>query len=246
MHTPNLRITQRCLEQDLGLDSEWVLLDARGLVNEHAAIKKFVNQRGQDPSGGDSPHGPYPFGSVRSLHVSSARAVTAWDEGTDTCWLLAYNDYHRNGEPDDAYNVFNELYDRGELLPTEDDWYQALLADEDFVLHQFRESGERLLEQARREPGKEAFESFTDGGHQVICVDLVIATDGRAEQGWIGVTLPQDEHLSDDQVYDLVVQLLPDNSDAPLYDKTFKDRPARTGEIVYTWQYFDTVREANK
>lgn len=194
--------------------------------------------RGLAPSAGEPISGPYKRGLICSLHVGSARGVTTWDEPTDVCWLLGYNEYHRNGDPNDAYNVFNDQFSTGVLLPTQDDWYAALADEEDDFLERLLDTGTRLLERARANPGHEEVETYTDGGQQVMCIDLLIEADGLAEEGWLGITLPQNEHLSDADLYNVVAQLIPCDAQ-PIYSKTFKDRARRRGEIVYKWDFYD-------
>jgi hypothetical protein len=235
--SPNLRVTERCLTGDLGLKRDLVERDARDFADSHAAVKKFVTMREADPAGGEPTYGLYKRGLIRSLHVGSARAVTTWDDVEDVCWLLAYDDYHRNGEPDDAYAYFNDLYSVGRLMPTGED-YDAILLDtsEDWI-ERFFEAGIRLLERARGHPGSDEFETWEDGGRQVICVDMVVEGDESAEEGWMGVTLPDDVTLTDEQVYELVAGLIPDSA-TPLYCDRFKDRERRRGEIVYRWEFY--------
>lgn len=155
----------------------------------------------------------------------------------DVCWLLAYHEFHQNGDPDDAYNVFIALYSAGQLLPTDKDWEEVLAEEDDEFLDELRRAGERLLERARANPGHEEVETWHDGGHQVMCVDLLVEADGQAEVGWMGLTLPENEVLSDREVFDLVAQLLPPNV-KPLYSLKFKDRDRRRGEIVYSWEWY--------
>lgn len=243
MTSANLRVTRRCLKDDLGLSDEQVLqytkLDARDYMDLHASVDKLVAMRGQAPQGGEPIYGPFPRGSIRSLHVGSGRAVTAWDPTENVCWLLAFDGYHRNGEADDAYNVFIDLYNADELLPTAQDYKDLFDAEDDdevVVIPDLLEVGERLLARARANPGREEVETFTDGGRQVICVDIVIDGDAQLEEGWLGITLPQDEALSNDEIYGLVQALLPHDV-MPTYVQTFRDRERRRGEIVFHWEY---------
>ncbi len=161
----------------------------------------------------------------------------------DVCWLLAYDEYHRNGEPDDAYAVFNDLYSAGRLMPTEDGYDSILLARSDDWFERFFEAGIRLLARARAHPGSEAFETWEGGSRQVICVDMVIEGDDSAEEGWMGVTLPDSDMLTDEQVYELVAGLIPEDA-TPLYSTRFKDRERRRGEIVYRWEFYQSVSKS--
>lgn len=237
MPSPNLRVTARCLTDDLGLKRDLVESDARDFADSHAAVTKYVSMRGADPSGGEPISGPYKRGLICSLHVGSARAVTTWVEDEDVCWLLAYNDYHRNGEPDDAYNVFNRLYLADCLLPTADDYEAFFLETAEDWTERFFEAGIRLLERARAHPGRDEFDTWEDGGREVICVDMVVDGDESAEEGWVGITLPDSVMLNDEQVYELVAGLIPEDA-KPLWCERFKDREKRRGEIVYKWEFY--------
>lgn len=196
--------------------------------------------READPAGGEPTSGPYKRGLIRSLHVGSARAVTTWDADEDVCWLLAYDEYHRNSEPNDAYAVFNRLFEADRLLPTGED-YDAILLDisEDWI-ERFFEAGIRLLERARAHPGSDEFETWEDGGREVICVDMVVDGDDSAEEGWVGITLPDNEMLTNEQVYEVVAGLIPEDA-TPLYCKRFRDRELRRGEIVYRWESYEVA-----
>ncbi|GAA2169283.1 hypothetical protein GCM10009845_35210 [Pedococcus bigeumensis] len=218
-----------------------VKVDARTFADEHEAVKKLVAMRGAAPDKAEPTYGPYARGLLGSLHVSSARAVTTWIPSDDVCWLLGYNDYHRNGEPDDAYAVFNGQYEDGVLMPTQEDWEAFFEEPVDRFLDMLRETGQRLLEAARANPGHEEFETFDDGGHQVICVDILVLGDGRAEEGWMGLTLPADEVLSDMEVFEMVATLIPEGA-VPIYEHKFKDRERRRGEIVYRWEHYEFGR----
>jgi len=244
--SPNLRVTERCLRNDLGLSKqradELLTQDARLFEDEHAAVKKFVAMRKADPRGGEPIHGPYPRGRVRSLHVGETRAVTAWDEDEDVCWLLAYHHYHRNGDPEDAYAIFNALYSADALMPTASD-YQNFLDDvegedddEPPLIEDLLEVGQKMLAVARANPGREAIETWHNGERrQVICVDIVVEAGDWMEEGWLGLTLPEHEMLSDVQVFEMVQALLPEGV-VPIYERRFRDRERRRGEIVYRWE----------
>lgn len=237
MSAPNLRVTSRCLKDDIGIDGRLVYQDARHFENSHPAVTKFVAMRGAAPDAGEPIYGPFPRGLVCSLHVGGARAVTTWDKRENVCWLLAYNHFHRNGDPDDAYAIFLGLYNSGDLLPTEED-YAAFFADEeDAFFDRMLEAGQKLLERARANPGREEVETWHNGS-QVMCVDVLVEGDSRAEDGWMGLTLPDDEALTMDDVFRLAAALIPADAD-PIFSDRFRDRERRRGEIVYRWEHYD-------
>ena len=206
--------------------------------------------REHDPEKGEPIHGIRPRGKVCSLHVGQGRAVTTWDEEEDVCWLLAWHWFHRNGHPDDCYNLFLALHNNGDkLLPTQED-YESFLdssdADEDDfdgvmrldLLDELAAMSRELLDEARAHPNVEAIRTFRVNGHQIMCVDALVEEDGRFEDGWISLRLPEDEHLSDLDVYDLLVSVLPEGV-MPLYETKFRGRERMPGEIVYHWEHWE-------
>ncbi len=225
------------MTDDLQLSKNLLKSDARDFKNAHPAVKKFVKMRSVDPAGGEPTHGPYKRGLIRSLHVGSARAVTTWDDQEDVCWLLAFNDYHRNGEPDDAYNLFNGLYSDDKLLPTEDDYDAFFEDDDDDFFERFATTAAELLERARANPGKEEFETWADGGSQVLCIDILVDGDDYMEEGWVSLTLPDGEFLTDDEFYDVALRLVPEGVE-PLWSQKFRGRDRRRGEVVFTWTLY--------
>jgi hypothetical protein len=199
---------------------------------------------------GKAIHGVLPRGRVRSLRAGQGRAVTSWDEEEDVCWLLAHSGFHQNGHPDDAYNTFVELHINGDdLLPTEEDYDRFSQSteddDEDYdgvlrlsLLDQLTEVSAELLQEARAHPLIEAVRTSRVNGKQIMCVDVHVEEDAYAEVGWMSLRLPEDEHLSDDVVYELLSALLPEDVH-PLYETKFRDRPRMSGEIVYRWEYLE-------
>lgn len=241
MGEPHLRVAERCLKDDLEFDdeqvNELVKKDARDFKDAHKAIKKFVDMRGADPGGAEPMYGPFPRGLIGSLHVGSARGATLWDEDQNVCWLLAYEAYHRNGDPNDAFEIFISLYNQDKLLPTEKDYERLFTDDEDDFYDRLLAASEQLLERARANPGREEMSTW-HRGRQVMCVDVLVEASGRAEEGWMGLTLDADEMLSDNEVFDLVQALIPPDV-MPVPSMKFKDRDRRPGEIVYHWDFYE-------
>jgi hypothetical protein len=71
-----------------------------------------------------------------------------------------------------------------------------------------------------------------------MCVDVVVEDSGSAEEGWTGLTLPENEALSDADVFALVQALVPAGA-TPIYCDHFRDRKRRRGEIVYRWEHYE-------
>ncbi|WP_377322543.1 hypothetical protein ACFJIY_24070 [Pimelobacter simplex] len=251
MPSPHLRVTERCLEEDLGAAEDEVgsLLqrDARSFTDLHDAVEKFVGMREDDPEKGEPVHGIRPRGKVCSLHVGTGRAVTTWDEEEDVCWLLAYHWFHRNGHPDDCYNIFLDLHNNGDrLLPSASDYatfFDSSDEDEEHessaltldLIEELELVSAELLCEARSNPSVEAVRTFRVNGRQIMLVDLVVDSGGSAEEGWMSLRLPEDEHLSDSDLYEMLAALLPEDVH-PIFTNKFQDRDSMPGEIVYRWE----------
>lgn len=143
-----LRITRRCLEEDLGLAPGTPFEAARGLD----IVKAFMAKRAADPRSAKTV-GP-PAGADSFFHLGRGhdhRGATWYDEVENVVWLCGYG-RHRSGDPDDVFQRFPELIAAGRLKPTEDD-YTALFEDHG---HRFAETVEQdaaaLLERARAVP----------------------------------------------------------------------------------------------
>lgn len=253
MPSPHLRVTQRCLEEDLGLSEKDAAKfrdrDARTFRDRHEALDRFVEMRADEPAKGKAIDQVKPRGRVRSLRVGAGRAVTTWDPEEDVCWLLAYHWFHQSGHKDDCYNIFVELHLNGSrLLPSGTDYEVFLdsIDEEDgtdlgvvsvSLIDELEAVSAELLEEARAKPNVEAVCTFRVNGRQVMCVDMLVEPDGFAEEGWMSLKLPEDEYLSDRDVYELLASLLPDEV-VPIYETRFRDRERMPGEIVYRWDFY--------
>src|SRR5438876_12239066 len=87
-----LRLTRRCLEEDLGHDARTEFAEIR----DHPIIKAFIKDRATDPDGG-KPVGPN-AGELTLRRIGYGddhRGVTWWDAEQATVWLCAYHGKHR-------------------------------------------------------------------------------------------------------------------------------------------------------
>src|SRR5581483_1459751 len=93
-----LRITQRCLRDDLGMPPNATFGDALA----HPVVQAFRNQRRQSPVGTKT-IGPAAAANTiyRLGHTDDHRGATWHDEANRVVWLCAYR-RHRSGEPADA------------------------------------------------------------------------------------------------------------------------------------------------
>jgi hypothetical protein len=146
-----LRITERCLSNDLNLERTTEFSAATA----HPIVQAFETQRSTNPRGGKTvgpaagEHTIYRLG-----HGNDHRGATWFDEHNRVIWLCAYR-LHRSGEVDDAFPYFHELIRSGNIWPREDD-YEALFLDRDrrFV-ETLPQDAQMLLARARFNPGLE-------------------------------------------------------------------------------------------
>ena len=214
-------------------------------------MERAVTMRGNEPAQGKPMAGIRPRGRVRSLRVGQGRAVTTWDAEADVCWLLAYHWFHQNGHSEDCYNIFLDLHNNGDrLLPSVDD-YEAFFessdadAEDDLegaltlsLLERLQIVSAELLEEARANPRVEAVRTFNVNGRQIMLVDALVEADGKAEEGWMSLRLPEDEHLNDSDIYELIATLLPEGV-YPIYEDKFQQRERMAGEVVYRWEHWE-------
>ncbi|MDX6587245.1 MAG: hypothetical protein QOI31_1718 [Solirubrobacterales bacterium] len=146
-----LRITQRCLEQDLGAPSDDPFTDH----GDHEIVVALINRRRQTPV--DTREvAPLSHGKTvyRLAYGDRHRGATWHDEDNKTIWLLAYAE-HTFEDSGDAFPYFKELDARDALLPTEED-YRALFLDRDARFAEVVElECDSLLADAQATPGVE-------------------------------------------------------------------------------------------
>lgn len=238
MTSPHLRVTRRCLEDDLGLDGGYVERDARHYCAQHEALRTFVVKREGGPGVGEPIKDVGKTGSVLSLHVGQGRAATIWDPEADVCWLLAWSPTHATHELRDAYQHFMRLDRRGELMPTVAD-YEAIDLDAiSYIQDGLAAACEGLYDDARSSPGTELSETFENRG-ALILVDLIVVEEDEMEEGWIAITFPRDTPLTPEVAIDLVARILPRHiptSELDYADR-FGKRPMEQGELIFTWTY---------
>jgi hypothetical protein len=122
-----LRVTRRCLEEDLGRDPD---SDFAELLDKATPeiVTALVKKRCDSPMDRSE---IAPLSSGRTVYRlafgDDHRGGTWHDERFGVVWLLAYR-LHRSGKPDDAFPYIKGLDEAGRLLPTEAD-YKALFDD---------------------------------------------------------------------------------------------------------------------
>ncbi len=119
-----LRITRRCIEEDLAGDPE---ADFESMLS-HPIVKAFCNKRSKK-SIDTKKIEPLTTGRTiyRLAHQHRHRGATWYDTGYRVIWLCAYG-HHESGSEGDAFPYFKRLDAEDRLLPTEGD-YKTFIAD---------------------------------------------------------------------------------------------------------------------
>ena len=146
-----LRITRRCLSDDLSFDATTEF----SVAVSHPIVHAFESQRSMNPTGGKTVG---PEAGERTIyrlgHGHEHRGATWFDQHERVVWLCAYR-LHRSGDAEDAFPYFQELIRSGGIMPTEED-YESLFLDRDrrFV-ETLPQDAQALLARARSNLGAE-------------------------------------------------------------------------------------------
>lgn len=214
-----LRITGRCLSEDLGCARDAAFED---LAGRHGIVRAFRRERSSATAGPDHLG---PAGGQRPLtvlrHTNDWRGVTWLDDGERVVWLCACA-RHRSGQPDDAFPFFRSLQATGRIWPTNDD-YEALAGDrgEQFAAFVLADAP-RLLAMARKAPGTE--QVLVIGREPVTVVVHVVET---LEETFVAVSTLT---LTPSQYPLLLVALYPDRA----YDEWRVEQRLPTRELSRT------------
>jgi hypothetical protein len=146
-----LRITERCLAEDLACPSEEPFDELAG----HEIVTAFVNRRRNTPT---NTRRVAPLTSHQTVYRLAYghrhRGATWHDEANGVVWLLGYAQ-HEFEDKGDAFPYFKELDAAHRLLPTKAD-YTALFRDRDRRFTEVvQHEAEQLLDAAREQPGEE-------------------------------------------------------------------------------------------
>lgn len=147
-----LRVTCRCIREDLGVGEPPIQFDdlIRHPIVGALQSKRAVETLGPKTVGADA-------GDLSLYHLGMGddhRGATWWDSTSEVVWLCAYG-LHRSGEPDDAFQYFQQLIAAERIYPTPEDyeWLEVDLA-EGFAVR-VGPDAQHLLEAAMGQPGQE-------------------------------------------------------------------------------------------
>ena len=169
-----LRITRRCLENDLEYFGEAPFEE----LEQHEIVKALVKRRSDGPT--DTREvAPLSSGKrvYRLAYGDRHRGATWYDERYGVVWLLAYAQ-HEFEDRGDAFPYFKELDENRRLLPGPAD-YEELLRERDGRLgSEIGADVERLLRQSREAPGMEVV-GVLGGAVEVTIVVTVVESLGE-------------------------------------------------------------------
>lgn len=146
-----LRITARCLTEDLGVAPDAGFESVMGHPIVHALQQKRSNRvddtKTIGPAAGEQT-------AYRLQGGERERGATWWDATNKVVWLCGSH-RHTSGAEDDAFPYFKELMEQDRLFPTAGD-VEAFLNDRaERLSNVLPEAAQELLEQARADPMQE-------------------------------------------------------------------------------------------
>lgn len=234
------RLTRGALE-DLGLDvAAFCERAADEYRDAHDVVEAFVARRSQNPEGAETTRLPSTTGVVVfNLHVGRWRALTWHDQDDDIMWLLGAG-WHESGSIDDAYAVLKRRDERGDLLPTEQDYLDILPpASPDFISRVIEQCSE-LMARAHERPNEEVRTFIGDVVDASAMVELVVIAAEQLREIWIAIRLPprerDDLRLPSEWLTLVVAALLPDaDPDQLRWQGPFPGHAEDLSEVVVSW-----------
>lgn len=159
-----LRVTRRCLVEDLGFRESDLAVElpalAEGRTDGAVFLRTFLDQRSKAPEPGDE-------GELECLAAGTPtmfplrrgarqRGVTWFDERSGIVWLIAAHHSHRSGERNDSYVYFRGLR-REQLLPERLDMVAVRTERADEAANAIWDDVPRLMAEADASRGAEVF-----------------------------------------------------------------------------------------
>jgi hypothetical protein len=195
-----LRVTARCLDEDLNASAAAEFEELRGLE----IIKAFIGDRSASPVSGKELNPMSSGHEVFALGYGHAhRGATLYDEGNAVVWLLAYG-RHRSGDDDDFYPWVKELDREGRLIPVQADYRRMLVERDRRFVEAVVVETPVILRDARKAEGE--YKAIVGGE---LGVSLSIEIDDELDAQAITVAFPADAIQSWDQCTVLLAALAP-------------------------------------
>jgi hypothetical protein len=177
-----LRITIRCLEEDLNMTRAEVNTPLGEIANE--VVQAFVDKRRDHPKGNEPfvlpKHGPI---ADKLRRTERWRGATLYDSEENVVWLLGFG-FHTSGRPDDVYAVLEALDEDDRLLPTTEDYDLLLDSREADLPELLRLNAEEMLDEARSNPGSEVRRVI--GG--TFPISLVVEQENGMTATWLAIS----------------------------------------------------------
>jgi hypothetical protein len=148
---PILRVTRRCLVEDLGFPAESLDLPIDDLARADKVIAAFLERRSGGVPGQEPIQSLLPGIVAFSLHVGRYRGATWEHRQAGIVWLVAVG-YHTEGHADDAYERFAGLRDAGRLLPDREDMLAFVRSQAPTLARSLLEDAPGLVDVARQQP----------------------------------------------------------------------------------------------
>lgn len=167
-----LRITERCLVEDLNAGAETQFEEVQGLE----IVRAFVRER-SDRTHGNRQVTPLSCGCEVWVvaHQHHHRGATWFDDSEEVVWLLAYG-RHRSGEADDFFPYCRTLDEEDQLLPNVTD-RKKLLGERDFrFVAAVRVEAPAILREARAVPGEHRHHFGGD-----VAAGIAVEVDGELD-----------------------------------------------------------------
>lgn len=150
-------------------------------------LRKFVDLRSTLPEGSEIFQGAS-HSEVFTLHGGQHRGATWYDHEYAVVWLLGFG-LHREGDHNDAYPYLERLDERGQLMPTEEDYEVLIREREERQIPQMITEVRALLKRARAVPEKVQSAMLNTGVTISLYVEREEDAKGTIEEFHLAVSL---------------------------------------------------------